>query len=128
MKNKSIKLIIGISLNAIAIVFVVFLVYSVGNKAFAFGAKVFNEQSIDSDSTAREVEVSISDNVTTKQLANILYAKGLINDKNVFYCQVELSDYKNKFITGTYKLNTSMKPTKIMETLCTATTESSAEE
>lgn len=127
MKNKSIKLIVGISLNAIAIAFVVFLVYSVGNKAFAFGAKVFNEQSVDSGSVAREVEVSISDNITTKQLTNVLYAKGLIDDKNVFYCQVELSDFKNKFITGTYKLNTSMKPTTIMETLCTATTTENTE-
>lgn len=127
MKNKSLKLVMGISLNAIAIILVIFLVYSVGNKAFAFGAKVFHEQSVDTESTARDVEVSITDHVTTKQLANVLYTKGLINDKTVFYCQVELSDYKNKFIAGTYKLNTSMTPTKIMETLCATATESSAE-
>jgi len=121
MKNKSVKLIIGISLNAIAIVLVIFLVYSVGTKAFEFGAKVFNEQSVDSDSTNREVEVSIPDKITASQLTKILYTKGLINDKNIFYVQVELSDYKNKFIEGTYKLGTSMKPTQIMETLSTAT-------
>jgi len=125
MKNKSIKLIIGISLNAIAIVLVIFLVYSVGTNAFAFGAKVFNEQSVDDESANRVVEVTIPSKITTSQLTQILYTKGLINDKNIFYVQVELSDYKNKFIEGTYTLGTSMKPSKIMETLTTATVASS---
>jgi len=125
MKNKSVKLIIGISLNAIAIVLVIFLVYSVGKDAFAFGAKVFNEQSVDSGSANREVEVTIPNKITTRQLTDILYTKGLINDKNVFYVQVELSDYKNKFIEGTYTLGTSMTPSQIMETLTAETTASS---
>ena len=125
MKNKSIKLIIGISLNAIAIVLVIFLIYSVGTNAFAFGAKVFNEQSVDDESANRVVEVTIPSKITTSQLTQILYTKGLINDKNIFYVQVELSDYKNKFIEGTYTLGTSMKPSKIMETLTTATVASS---
>jgi len=122
MINKSVKLIIGISLNAIAIVLVIILVYSVGTNAFAFGAKVFNEKSVDIESLNREVEVTIPDKITTSQLTKILYTKGLIGDKNVFYVQVELSDYKNKFIEGTYKLGTSMKPSQIMETMCTAAT------
>jgi len=122
MINKSVKLIIGISLNAIAIVLVIILVYSVGTNAFAFGAKVFNEKSVDIESLNREVEVTIPDKITTSQLTKILYTKGLIDDKNVFYVQVELSDYKNKFIEGTYTLGTSMKPSQMMETLSTAAT------
>ena len=122
MINKSVKLIIGISLNAIAIVLVIILVYSVGTNAFAFGAKVFNEKSVDIESLNREVEVTIPDKITTSQLTKILYTKGLIDDKNVFYVQVELSDYKNKFIEGTYTLGTSMKPSQMMETLSTAPT------
>ncbi|SEV94221.1 endolytic transglycosylase MltG [[Clostridium] fimetarium] len=122
MKNKSVKLIIGISLNAIAIVLVIFLVYSVGTNAFAFGGKVFNEKSVDIESLNREVEVTIPDKITTSQLTKILYTKGLIDDKKVFYVQVELSDYKNKFIEGTYTLGTSMKPSQMMETLSTAAT------
>ena len=125
MKNKSIKLILGISLNAIAIVFVIFAVYSVGNNAFAFGAKVFNEQSVDDESMNRVVEVTIADKITTSQLTDILYIKGLINDKRIFYVQVELSDYKNKFIQGTYTLGTSMKPSQMMEILSVSTTASS---
>lgn len=115
--NKRIKLIIGISLNALAIVIAIFLIYSVGNRAFEFGAKVFDEQAVDSASSAREVEVTIPENITTSQLADLLFQKGLIDDKSVFYVQVELSEYKDKFAAGTYTLNTSMTSTKIMKVL-----------
>ena len=127
MNNKTVRLMISISLNAIAIALAVFFIYSVGTKGFEFGAKIFNEQSIDSESTAREVEVTIPEKVTTKQLAKILYNKDLIDDVNVFYFQVELSDYKGKFIAGTYKVKSSMKPTELMAALCTAASETTAE-
>ena len=35
----------------------------------------------------------------------------------MFYFQVKLSDYKDKFKDGTYSLNTSMKPTDMMKVL-----------
>ena len=127
MNNKIIRLIISISLNAIAIVLAIWFVYTVGTKSFEFGAKVFNEQSVDTVSTEREVEVTIPDNVTTKQLADILYKKDLIMDKTVFYVQVELSDYKNKFTEGTFKVKSSMKPTEIMEALCSAQKDTAGE-
>ena len=46
-----------------------------------------------------------------------LYEKGLISDEKIFYFQVKLSDYKDKFKAGTYSLNTGMKPTDIMKIL-----------
>ena len=46
-----------------------------------------------------------------------LYEKGLISDEKIFYFQVKLSDYKDKFKAGTYSLNTGMKPTDMMKIL-----------
>ena len=43
--------------------------------------------------------------------------KGLISDEKIFYFQVKLSDYKDKFKAGTYSLNTGMKPTDMMKIL-----------
>ena len=121
MNNKTVRLILGVSLNAIAIVFVIFFIYTVGTKGFAFGAKVFDEQPMNINEVTREVEVIIPEGVTTKQLAQILYSKGLIEDLNVFYVQVELSDYKKKFVAGTYTLSNSMKPTELMAALSVST-------
>lgn len=127
MNNKIIRLIISISLNAIAIALAVWFVYTVGTKSFEFGAKVFNEQAVDTVSTEREVEVTVPEDVSTKQIADILYKKDLILDKTVFYVQVELSDYKNKFVAGTYKIKSSMKPTEIMAELCSTEKDTAGE-
>ena len=114
MNNKSIRMIVSISLNAL---FIVIVVVTVGTKAYTFGNKIFNERAVDTVDNAKVVDVTISSGVSAGQLASQLYDKGLIDDKTVFYFQVKLSDYKDKFKDGTYSLNTSMKPTDMMKVL-----------
>ena len=113
MNNKSIRMIVSISLNALFIAIAVIVVVTVGTKAYTFGNKIFNERAVDTVDNAKVVDVTISSGVSAGQL----YDKGLIDDKTVFYFQVKLSDYKDKFKDGTYSLNTSMKPTDMMKVL-----------
>lgn len=40
-----------------------------GSKAYSFGEKIFNEQSVDSDDNARTVEVTITTDIQAKKLA-----------------------------------------------------------
>lgn len=117
MNNKSIRMIVSISLNALFIAIAVIIVVTVGTKAYTFGNKIFNETAVDTVENARTVDVTISSGVSAKKLATQLYDKGLIEDKTIFFFQVKLSDYKDKFKDGTYSLNTSMKPTDIMKIL-----------
>ena len=128
MENKSIRMIISISLNVILVVAAIVLIFSVSSKAFSFGTKVFDEQSVDADTTAREVEVVIASNMSVKQLGTVLYNKGLIEDKNVFTVQVMLSDYKDKYIAGTYTLTTGMTPTEILTAISTVVDSGTNEE
>lgn len=118
MNDKNIRFGAGIAINIIIVIIALVVIYNVGAKGFAFGASVFDEKSVDTEEKAREVEVTIPVNITDSKLADILYDKGLIEDKLVFRVQVALSEYKGKFQTGTYTLKTSMKPTEIMEVLC----------
>ena len=117
MNNKSIRMIVSISLNALFIAIAVIVVVTVGTKAYTFGNKIFNERAVDAVDNAKVVDVTISSGVSAGQLASQLYDKGLIDDKTVFYFQVKLSDYKDKFKDGAYSLNTSMKPTDMMKVL-----------
>lgn len=94
-----------------------------GSKAYTFGEKIFNEQSVDSQDNARTVEVTITSDVQAKKLAGMLYDKGLVSDKTIAYFQIQFSDYKDKFVGGTYELNTGMTPTEIMEVLSQADSE-----
>lgn len=117
MKNENVRAGLGISLNLILLCIAVVVIIFAGTKASSFGYNIFNEQAVDSTENARKVEVTIKENISAKQLANVLYEKGLIKDKTIFYFQVILSDYKNKFIAGTYTLSTDMLPTDIMKIL-----------
>lgn len=120
MKNKSVRLVLGISLNLMIVIAGVFVIFTAGSKAYTFGHNIFDEESVDAPAYAREVEVTITDKISAKQLAGIIYDKGLANDKTIFYFQIMLSDYKDKFVGGTYTLNTSMKPTEMFEVMCDA--------
>ena len=115
MNNKSIRMVVSLSLNALFIAIAVVVVVMFGTKAYTFGNNIFNEKSVDTVDNAKVVEVTIADGVTAKKLASQLYEKGLISDEKIFYFQ--LSDYKDKFKAGTYSLNTGMKPTDMMKIL-----------
>ena len=117
MSNKSIRMLVSVSLNVLIIVLGIYLVFFMGSKAYSFGEKVFNEQSVDSEDNARTVEVTITTGIQAKKLASLLYDKGLVHDKTISYFQIQFSDYKDKFVGGTYELNTGMTPTEIMEVL-----------
>ena len=114
MNKKSIRMILGVSLNVIVIAVGVFIIFTAGSKAYTFA--------VSSEAQARETQVTISDGITSKQLAKLLYDKGLVKDKTCFYYQIILSDYKDKFVGGTYTLNTAMTPTEMMKVLSCADT------
>ncbi len=117
MKTKGIRTGLGISLNAILLVVAAIFIVIAGTKAYSFGYNIFNEQAVDTKENAKEAEITVIQNMSARQLANTLYDKGMIKDKTIFYFQVILSDYKNKFVAGTYTITSDMLPTDIMKTL-----------
>lgn len=118
MSNKSIRLIISVTLNAIIILAGVYIIFTAGNKAYTFGHSIFNEESVTTQENAREVEVTITSADTSKEIAAILYNKGLVKDKTIAYLQIVLSDYRDEFQAGTYTLDTSMKPSDMFAIMC----------
>lgn len=120
IKNRNVRMAISISLNIVFVLIAIYLIYGVGAKAFKLGADVFNEQSVDPRRMGREVEITLTQGETSdKGIAHALYEKGLVKDETVCYIQILLSDYKGKFLPGTYVLSTEMKPTEMMEILST---------
>ena len=123
MNNKRIRMTVDISFNLIVLVIGIIIVCTAGSKAYSFGHNIFYEEAGSTEESAREVEVTIKDGITEKQLSKLLYSKGLVKDEFICYLQIKLSDYKGKFVAGTYTLDTSMKPTQMMLILCNMTLE-----
>lgn len=128
MNNKNVRMIISLVLNLMIIVIGVYVVFTVGTKAYSFGTKVFNEQSIDSADNAREVEVVITEGMSAQKMAKLLCDKGLTEDETVTFFQIRLSDYYNKIPAGTYMLTTAMTPTQMLETMGQGSAEESVTE
>lgn len=123
MDNKTIRLIISITLNAVIILAGVYIIFTAGNKAYSFGHNIFNEEAVTTQADAREVQVTVTASDTSKSISKTLYNKGLVKDETIVYLQIILSDYKDKFQAGTYKLDTSMKPSEMFEIMCKTTSE-----
>ncbi len=123
MNNKKIRMTVDLSFNLIVLIIGIVIVCTAGSKAYSFGHNIFYEEAVSTEEEARQVEVTIKDDITEKQLSKLLYSKGLVKDELVCFLQIKLSNYKGKFVAGTYTLDTSMKPTQMMRILCDMTLE-----
>ena len=75
MKNKSVRVILSMLLNICIVTVGVFIIYAAGSRAYTFGHNIFDEEAVSSEAQARETQVTISDGITSKQLAKLLYDK-----------------------------------------------------
>ena len=77
--RNAIKTVITISYKMIIFALVVILVYYAGGAAFRFGVAIFNESSMSDPSMARTITVTISDNPSTAEVADVLDKAELID-------------------------------------------------
>ena len=56
----------------------------------------------------REVVITIPEGMSSKEMGELLYKKGLIRDEKLFQLQYMLSEYKKDLLPGTFTLKTSM--------------------
>ena len=115
MNTKNITVAILSTIAKVAVIFlVVVFIYKVAGTAYDFGYAIFADEPM-SSGTGREVTVSITEGKTAKDIGEILESKGLVEDATIFWLQNLLSSHKDELKPGMYTLNTSMKPTEIME-------------
>lgn len=84
-----------------------------GKTAYTYGYSIFNETGMEA-SPGTDVEVTIPDGASVRDIAAILRANGLIAETGVFVLQERLSEYHGELKAGTYTLNTSQTPTEMM--------------
>lgn len=99
---------------AVALIFI----YKAAVKAYDFGYAIFEDKAV-SEAPGREVNVSIAEGKSVKEIGEILESKGLIKDATIFYFQNLLSSHRDKLMPGMYTLNTSMAPSEMMEIMST---------
>lgn len=117
--NAIVSMVISISINVIAIAFVIMAVYFCANWSYNFGNHIFNPSPVDSGN-GRSVVVTLPSGAKTADIAKIIKKAGVIEDEYVFMVQLLLSNEKDNIVPGTYSLSTTMLPDEIIKTIAPA--------
>lgn len=70
-----------------------------------------------------DIQVTITEGQSNRQISKMLEEKGLIRDADPFYVRLMLTDYKKLIQPGTYTLNTSMQSEEMMAVMSGETDE-----
>ena len=101
----SITLLFGrIGLRLICYIVLVIAAFAVAGRAFTFGYSVFHSSPM-TGAPGRDVAVTVTEEMSNREIGELLVRKELIRDVNVFVTQAAIYNYK--LYPGTYILNTA---------------------
>lgn len=103
--------VLSISITVLFCVLVVCGLYQVGLKCYDFGYRVYTEPAV-SEGKGTEQIVQITDDMGTKELADLLEEKGLVRDSRLFYVQAKLFGFDLE--PGVYKVSSAMTARELM--------------
>ena len=109
------KVIGSISLRVIVIaILAIVFIYAV-IRAYDFGYSIFTVKSTE-EGEGMDVLVSVTEDMSTADIADLLVKKKLIDDASIFKIQVSLfTSDKYVILPGTYTLNTTMSPQEMIQ-------------
>ncbi|MBD5545454.1 MAG: endolytic transglycosylase MltG [Lachnospiraceae bacterium] len=99
---------LGVVFKIVVWAIIIMLVYKYAIYGYTFGFEVFSDRPVATAATGVTVNVAIVEGKSNMEIARLLKEKGLIEDANVFYVQLMLSDYKDKIKPGIYDFSTAM--------------------
>ena len=105
--NKVVFKFVSISFSILVALLVVVGLIELGSYCYDFGYRVFTESPVD-EAPGRDVNVSVTADMSERDIGKMLKEEGLVEDANLFYAQLKLSAYSGKLKPGVYTLNTSM--------------------
>lgn len=111
------RTVISICLNVLFVAIVAMVIFTSAGKGFEFGKAIFEDAAIDLPEQGKAVVVTIRDDYSSYDIAKAVEKAGLVEDKNVFFIQLILSEYKEDIKAGTYTASTAQRPSEIMQTL-----------
>ena len=111
------KLVGSVGHRILLVVVIVIVFYYAITRAYSFGYSVFLDQSTGAGA-GTDVIVSVEEDMTDRELGDLLYKKGLIRDPQIFSIQIKLYTSKSYAIRpGVYKLNTAQTSREMIEAM-----------
>ena len=115
MRNSIIK----VALKAAVCMLIILVIYILGSKSYQFGRTIFSKDGF-KEAPGEEIEVVVVQGDTVADIADELYEKKVIGDKNVFRIQAFL--YEAKLKPGLYNVSNAASGEEIIELLSSGET------
>ena len=97
-------------------VFLAVMIYRGALIAYDYGYRVFTEAPI-SVGEGRIISVEVKEDMSAKDIGEMLQQKGLIRDSKIFIIQERLSEYHGEEVPGIYDLSTAMTADEMLAVL-----------
>lgn len=117
MKTKDIILTIcEVILKIVVLALIIAVIYKGANVAYDYGYRIFEEPPM-SVGEGREVIITIPEGMSSKEMGELLYMRGLIRDEKLFQIQYLLSEYKEDLLPGKFALRTNMTVDEMLKAM-----------
>ncbi|MBQ8189006.1 MAG: endolytic transglycosylase MltG [Lachnospiraceae bacterium] len=105
---------LGTIFRLVVMVAVLYMVYELAIGAYNFGYRVFADIPM-VFSPGTDIQVTITESMDDKEIAQNFQEVGLIEDWKLFWAQIQFSEYKDTIQPGAYTLNNSMKAEEMLQ-------------
>ncbi|MDE6674610.1 MAG: endolytic transglycosylase MltG, partial [Acetatifactor sp.] len=106
----------GMILKVVVAVVIIMAIYRGAITAYDYGYRVFEEPAM-SAGEGRMISVTITENMSAKEMGQLFLSKGLIRDEKLFIVQYYLSEFRQDLKTGDFELSTAMTVEEMMEAM-----------
>lgn len=120
--SKLVAVVCSVILKVAVIVAVIFVIYRGAMLCYDYGYRIFAEPAI-SAGEGRSVTVTVTEDMSPKEIGTLLLSKGLIRDEKLFVLQYYFSEFQKEVKPGTFELTTAMTVEEMMEVMASQTSE-----
>lgn len=120
--SKLVAVVCSVILKVAVIIAVIFVIYRGAMLCYDYGYRIFAEPAI-SAGEGRSVTVTVTEDMTPKEIGTLLLSKGLIRDEKLFVLQYYFSEFQKEVKPGTFELTTAMTVEEMMEVMASQTSE-----
>ncbi len=111
--------VLGVIIKVLLTVLAVVVIYRGAEICFDYGYRIFMEKPM-AEGEGKTVTVSITSDMSPKDIGVLFVSKGLIRDENLFVLQYYLSEFVKAVGPGTFELSTAMTVEEMMESMADA--------
>lgn len=122
--NELIGAVLGAIGKVALMILAVYIIYRGAVTCYDYGYRIFTEPAV-SAGEGRTVTVTVTEDMSAREIGELFENKGLIRDANLFVLQFYLSEYRGDFKPGEYELSTAMTVEEMMEVMSPAEEETS---